>query len=67
MCLMTVTYTDECGGALLMEHVTELHQEGDAVVLCGLLDEPLRVDGVRVAAVDFARGRARLARVEAGA
>lgn len=61
MCMMTVKYTDECGGAVLMTNVTELVQEREAIVLIGLLDEPQRVAGVRIAAIDFSHGVTRLA------
>ena len=60
MCLMTVKYTEESGGATIMENVTYLAQWSDGVELTGLLDAPLRLDAVRVVTIDFNRGITRL-------
>lgn len=60
MCLMTARFTDECGGAVIMENVTELTQSAAGIELVGLLDEPRRLDGARIVSIDFSRGVMRL-------
>ncbi len=65
MCLMTARFTDECGGAVIMENITELTQSAAGVELVGLLDEPRRLDGVSIVSIDFSRGVMRLSTEDA--
>jgi predicted RNA-binding protein len=65
MCLMTVQFVEECGGAVVMKDVVALAQQADAVEVTGLIDGMKRVHGVRIVAVDFRRGITRLAPVAA--
>lgn len=65
MCLMTARFTDECGGAVIMENVTELIQSTAGIELIGLLDEPRCLDGARIVSIDFGRGVMRLSTEDA--
>lgn len=60
MCLMTAKFTDECGGAVIMENVTEIIQSTAGLEIIGLLDEPRHLDGVHIVSIDFSRGIMRL-------
>ena len=62
MCMMTVAYDEELGGRIIMENVVALSVNDKGICLAGLLDDPIMLDDVRVARIDFRRGRTYLVR-----
>ncbi|MET0068445.1 MAG: CooT family nickel-binding protein [Candidatus Thiodiazotropha sp.] len=58
--MMTVKFTEECGGNTIMENVSSLVPNGNSIELIDLFGERIVLQNARLERVDFDKGTSRI-------